>query len=66
MKNVSTSLKNAVVRLVRDEEGASMAEYALLLGVITVALITVISLFRNEISTIFQTTTNSLSNATAS
>ena len=47
----------------REEEGASMAEYALLLGVITVALITVISLFKNQIANIFNTTTNTLGNA---
>lgn len=40
-----------------------MAEYALLLGVITVALITVISLFKNQIANIFNTTTNTLGNA---
>lgn len=52
-----------VKKFVRDEDGASMAEYALLLGVITVALITVISLFRNQIANIFNTTTNTLGNA---
>lgn len=52
-----------VTKFVRDEDGASMAEYALLLGVITVALITVISLFRNQIANIFNTTTNTLGNA---
>lgn len=48
---------------VRDDRGASMAEYALLLGVITVALIAVIALFKNEIANIFNTTTNTLSNS---
>jgi len=56
-------LTRAVKRFALDEEGASMAEYALLLGVITVALITVITLFRNEIANIFNTTTNTLANA---
>ena len=50
-------------RFLRDDEGASMAEYALLLGVITVALITVITLFRNAISNIFSTTTSTLNTA---
>lgn len=40
-----------------------MGEYALLLGVITVALITVIALFKNEIANLFNTTTNTLNNA---
>jgi pilus assembly protein Flp/PilA len=59
MKKIST----AVTKFVRDEEGASMAEYALLLGVITVALITVITLFRNAIANIFTRTTTTLNNA---
>jgi pilus assembly protein Flp/PilA len=59
MKKISTAIAN----FVRDEEGASMAEYALLLGVITVALITVITLFRNAIANIFNRTTNTLVNA---
>ena len=50
-------------RFLRDEEGASMAEYALLLGVITVALITVVTLFRNAISNLFSTTTSTLDGA---
>ena len=50
-------------RFVREEEGASLAEYALLLGVITVALITVITLFRNSISNIFTRTTSALNAA---
>lgn len=57
------SLTAGVKKFVRNEDGASMAEYALLLGVITVALITVISLFRNQIANIFNTTTNTLGNA---
>ena len=50
-------------RFLLDEEGASMAEYALLLGVITVALITVVTLFRNAISNLFSTTTSTLDGA---
>ncbi len=57
------SLTSGMARFLNDEEGASMAEYALLLGVITVALITVITLFRNAISNIFSTTTSTLSTA---
>lgn len=63
MKQFSAKVQDAVVRFGRDEEGASMAEYALLLGVITVALITVITLFRNSIANIFNTTTTTLNNA---
>lgn len=58
-----SGLKNALRRFVREEEGASLAEYALLLGVITVALIAVIQGFRNSISNIFVRTTNTLNSA---
>ena len=63
MTRFTAGLARAVRGFVRDEEGASMAEYALLLGVITVALITVITLFRDQIAQIFNTTTNTLANA---
>lgn len=57
------SIRNSLRRFVREEEGASLAEYALLLGVITVALITVITTFRTSIANIFTNTTNTLNSA---
>lgn len=56
-------LTNISRRFLREDDGASMAEYALLLGVITVALITVITQFRDSISNIFSRTTNTLNSA---
>lgn len=53
---------SSIKSFLRDEDGASMGEYALLLGVITVALIAVIALFKNEIANLFNTTTNTLGN----
>ncbi len=58
-----TTLKAGFRRFVREEEGASLAEYALLLGVITVALITVITTFKDSIANIFNKTTNTLNSA---
>jgi pilus assembly protein Flp/PilA len=55
-----SKLQSAVNRFMQDEEGASMAEYALLLGVIAVALIAVIATFRNEIAGVFNRTGNTL------
>jgi pilus assembly protein Flp/PilA len=57
-------MSSLISRFVREEEGASLAEYALLLGVITVALIAVIQGFRNSISNIFSRTTSTLNTAT--
>ena len=44
---------NTVIRFIRDEEGASMAEYALLLGLITVGVASVIVTMRGSIKNIF-------------
>ncbi len=49
--------------LLREEDGASLAEYAILLGMITVALIGVFSLFKNAIGGIFTRTTNTFNSA---
>jgi pilus assembly protein Flp/PilA len=57
------SVRNSLRRFVREEEGASLAEYALLLGVITVALITVLTTFRTSIANLFTRTTNTLNSA---
>ncbi|WP_309673290.1 Flp family type IVb pilin [Gemmatimonas sp.] len=56
-------LTNVARRFLREEEGASLAEYALLLGVIAVALITVVTQFKDSISNIFSKTTNTLNSA---
>ncbi len=40
----------SLVRLFKDEEGATMAEYALLLGLVTVAIATVVATFRGQLA----------------
>ena len=47
-----------LVNLLREEEGASMAEYALLLGLITVAIAGVITIFGGRIRSVFQRATS--------
>ncbi|MBI3589902.1 MAG: Flp family type IVb pilin [Candidatus Melainabacteria bacterium] len=42
-----------LVRFLKDEEGASMAEYALLIGLIVVAMITVLSTFQGKLAGTF-------------
>lgn len=44
---------NTLVRFIKDEEGATMAEYALLLGLVTVAIATVIATFRGQLAAQF-------------
>ena len=41
------------IEFLRDEEGASMAEYALLIGLIVVAMITVLSTFQGKLAGTF-------------
>lgn len=48
------------ISFISDEEGASMAEYALLLGLITVAIATVVTAFGTKIGTVITSATNVL------
>ena len=50
----------SLVHFLKDEEGASMAEYALLLGLITVAIATVVTAFGTRISGVVTNATNAL------
>ena len=49
-----------ISRLVRDEEGQGLAEYALILVLIAVAVVTALGLLGDEINTIFESITDSL------
>jgi Flp pilus assembly pilin Flp len=51
-------------RLRRDEQGASMAEYVVLLGVITAGVIAVITAFAGVITAKFNAVCNSLTGGT--
>ena len=50
----------SIVRFLTDEEGATMAEYALMLGLITVAIVTVVTALGTRISTVVSKATTSL------
>jgi pilus assembly protein Flp/PilA len=47
-------------RFVRDEEGAGLAEYALLLFLIALACLVVLGALGGQISTVFQSVVNAL------
>jgi Flp pilus assembly pilin Flp len=51
-------------RLRRDEQGASMAEYVVLLGVVTAGVIAVITAFAGQITAKFNAVCNSLTGGT--
>ena len=42
-----------LINLIRDEEGANMAEYAILLGLIAVAVVTIVTALGTAINTTF-------------
>ena len=46
--------------LIKDDSGASLAEYALLLGIITLAIAAVITAFGSRITTVITNATNAL------
>jgi pilus assembly protein Flp/PilA len=48
-----TKLLTSAIKLVRDEEGASLAEYGLLLALIAVICIAAVAVVGNNISTMF-------------
>ncbi len=45
---------------IKDEEGVSAVEYALLLGMITVAIAVVINTYRSDLSNVFVNAGNSV------
>ena len=50
-----------LLKFLKDEEGASMAEYALLLGIIMIVIATVINTFRGDLTNTFTNTGNAIS-----
>ena len=53
-------MKNLVRRLRKDDVGAAMAEYAVLIGLITLALVAIIGPFRVAITNVFGAVTAAL------
>ncbi len=49
-----------LITFIKDEEGASAVEYALLLGMITVAIAVVINTYRSNLSNVFVSAGNSV------
>jgi Flp pilus assembly pilin Flp len=56
-------MKNLVRRLRKDDVGAAMAEYAVLIGLITLALVAIIIPFRDAIIAVFIAVTAALAAA---
>jgi len=56
-------VKKFALRFFQDESGASAAEYAVLLTLITVVLIAAVTTLGNAISTVFHTVSTTLTTA---
>ena len=52
--------KRVLTSVLKDEEGVAAAEYAILLGLLAVALLTAIVNFSNAIQNVFNSASNSL------
>ncbi len=61
---MATSFISLVKSFARDERGASMAEYAILLGLITTALIGLVTAFGAQLGAQFSAVTGILATAT--
>jgi len=53
-------MKEIIKKFLRDEEGATMAEYAVLIALITAALVATIQAFRAQIIAVFVRVTTAL------
>lgn len=51
---------NTLVKLIKDEDGQTMVEYGLLVGLISIAVIAVLVLLGPRIATFFQSVDDSL------
>lgn len=53
-------------RLILDEDGQSLVEYGLILGIVSVALISVLTVMKENLYNIFTSVAKSLSHASSS
>ena len=56
-------MRQLVTRFVKNDEGAALVEYGLLVGLIAVVCITAVTLLGNQINTVFTDITTDLTNA---
>ncbi len=49
---------NSLLNFIKDEDGVDLAEYALLLGIITIAIASAITLFGTKLETAVTNATN--------
>jgi pilus assembly protein Flp/PilA len=55
-------MKAVLGRFMREESGQGMVEYALIVALVAIGLIAILTIFRNEIGALFNTSRNRLNN----
>jgi pilus assembly protein Flp/PilA len=56
-------MRSQIARFLKNDEGAALVEYGLLVGLIAVVCITAVTLLGNQINTVFTDITTDLTNA---
>lgn len=56
-------MKNAIVKFLRDEEGATAIEYGLIAGLVSIAIVATLNLLTGGITGLFTRITTALTNA---
>ena len=56
-------MRELITRFAKNDEGAALVEYGLLVGLIAVVCITAVTLLGNQINTVFTDITNDLTAA---
>jgi pilus assembly protein Flp/PilA len=54
---------NKIKGLVKEEQGQGMTEYGLLLAVVVVVIVAVLATFRTQLTNLFKSVTDNLTNA---
>ncbi|CAJ0702027.1 Flp family type IVb pilin [Ralstonia wenshanensis] len=58
-------MKNAILKFIRDEQGATAVEYGMIAGLIAAAIVTIVSTLGTKLETVFKTICQAVNNNTA-
>ena len=58
-------MKNAILKFIRDEQGATAVEYGMIAGLIAAAIVTIVSTLGTKLETVFKSICQAVNNNTA-